>query len=75
MMYTQALLTSSQTAKCTAQALWDQFEIYYGLPEGIVSDQGQNFESDLISELCKLAKYGNYILALTTHNVDGLIIP
>ena len=26
------------------------------LPESTVSDQGQNFESDLISELCKLAK-------------------
>ena len=25
MRYAQALVTSSQTAKCTAQVLWDQF--------------------------------------------------
>ena len=36
--------------------LWDQFIVHYGLQKGIISDQGQNFRSDLISELCKLAK-------------------
>ena len=44
------------TAKYTAQALWDQFIVHYGLPESIISDQDWNFKSDLISELCKLAK-------------------
>ena len=38
--YAQALVTSSKTAKCTAQALWNQFMVLYGLPESIVSDQG-----------------------------------
>ena len=56
MRYAQTLLTSSQTAKCTEQTVWDQFIFHYGLPECIIFDQGQNFESDLISELCKLAK-------------------
>ena len=56
MQYAQALKTSLQTAKYTAQALWDQILVHYGLPESIVSDEGQNFKSDLISELCKLAK-------------------
>ena len=56
MMYAQALVTSLQTAKCTAQALWDGLVVHYGLLEGIVSDQGWNFSSDLISELCKLPK-------------------
>ena len=28
MRYTQALVTSSQIAKCTAQALWDQFVVH-----------------------------------------------
>ena len=56
MRYVQALVTSSQTAKCTAQTLWDQFIVHYGLPGSIIFDQGQNFKSDLISELCKLAK-------------------
>ena len=56
MWYTQALFTSSLTAKCTGQASWDKFVVHYGLPESIVSDHGQNFESDLITEICKLAK-------------------
>ena len=56
MQYMQALLMSSQTAKCTVQALWDQFIVHHGLPESIVSDQGLNFKSDLNSEQCKLAK-------------------
>ena len=56
MKYAQALVTSSQTAKCTAQALRGQFIVPYGLPESKISDQGWNFKSDLISELCKLAK-------------------
>ena len=56
MRYVQTLVTSPQTARCTAQGLWDQFVMHYDLPESIISDQGKNFESDLISELCKLAK-------------------
>ena len=56
MRYAQALVISLQTDRCTAQALSDQFVVHYGLPESIVSDQGQNFKSDLISELCRLAK-------------------
>ena len=30
--------------------------VHYGLPESIIFDQGQTFENDLISELCKLEK-------------------
>ena len=47
-------MTSLQTAKCTAQNLWDQFIVYYGLPEKILTDQGHSFESDLLKELCKI---------------------
>ena len=54
--YAQALVTSSLTAKCTAQVLWDWFVVHCGLPESIISDQDPNFKSDLISELCKLVK-------------------
>ena len=56
MQYAQTLVTSLQTAKCTAQALWDRFTVHYGLLESTASDQGQNVESDLIAELCKLVK-------------------
>ena len=51
--YAQAIVTSSQTAKCTAQNVWKKFIVHYGLPEKI---QGCNFESDLLKELCELAQ-------------------
>ena len=55
MTYAQAIVTSSQTAKCTAQALWDWFVVHYGLPESIIYDQSQNFGWP-ISELSRLVK-------------------
>ena len=48
--YAQAIVTRSQTAKCTAQNLWDKFTVHYGLPEKILTHQGHNFESDLLKE-------------------------
>ena len=56
MQYAQAITTSSQTTKCTAQNLWDKFIVHYGLPEKILTDQGHNFKSDLLQELCELAQ-------------------
>ena len=50
--YTQAFVTTSETAKLVAQTLWDKCFIHYGLPEKIIIDQGKNFESSLIVELC-----------------------
>ena len=35
--------------------MWDNFICHYGFPEKFISDQGINFESDLIKELCKIA--------------------
>ena len=49
----QAFVTPSQTASVVAKT-WDKFFMYYGIPEKILSDQGRNFESSLIAELCKL---------------------
>ena len=55
-----------------------QFVVHYGLPERIISDQGQNFESDLISELFKLAKIWKLHTTHTIHrqmdSVKGLIV-
>ena len=53
--YAQAIVTSSQTAKCTAQNLWDKFIVHYSLPEKILTDQGHNFKSDLLKALCEIA--------------------
>ena len=54
--YAQAIVTSLQTVKCTAQNLWDKFIVHYGLPEMILTDQGHNFESNLLKALCEIAQ-------------------
>ena len=54
--YAQAIVTSSQTAKCTAPNIWDKFIVHYGLPEKILIDQGSNFKSDFLKELYEVAQ-------------------
>ena len=54
--YAQAIPTRNQTAKTTARVLFDNFIVNYGFPARIHSDQGQNFESHLIKELCQIAR-------------------
>ena len=53
--YALAYPSKTQTAQVTARILWDNFICHYGFPEKFISDQGRNFESDLIKELCKIA--------------------
>lgn len=53
--YAQAIPTKNQTANTTAKALWDNFIIHYGFPAKLHSDQGRNFESKVIADLCKVA--------------------
>ena len=62
--YAQAYASKTQTAQATAkllklQAVVGNFIRHYGFPEKFLSDQGRNFESELISELCKLAQVGS----------------
>ena len=52
--YIQAYVTRTQNAQKTARTLWDKFIVHYGLPEKILSDQGCNFDSQLVADLCKL---------------------
>ena len=54
--YAQAHITLSQKAPVVAKIVWDHFFVLYGFPEKILSDQGLNFESLLISELCELTQ-------------------
>jgi hypothetical protein len=49
-----AIATKNQTAKTTADALYENFILKYGIPTTIHSDQGANFESEIIKELCNL---------------------
>ncbi|XP_049334999.1 uncharacterized protein LOC125802000 [Astyanax mexicanus] len=52
--YAIAVPTPNQKARTVAKCLWDTFVVHYGLPERLHSDQGPDFESTLIKELCAL---------------------
>lgn len=52
--YAQAYVTNNMTAKATAKAFFDNFIVHYGIPQRIHSDQGANFDGNLIKELCSL---------------------
>ena len=54
--YAQAFITPNQKASTVAKTLWDKFFVHYRFPEKILSDQGCNFESKLLKELCILAQ-------------------
>ena len=49
-----AIPTKNQTAKTTSEVFFNHFILKYGIPSRIHSDQGANFESEIIKELCKL---------------------
>ncbi|GFR97645.1 Pol polyprotein [Elysia marginata] len=53
--FAQAIPTKNQTARTTAEALFTTFIGHYGFPERLHSDQGANFKSKIIKELCQLA--------------------
>ena len=46
--------TKNQHATTVAKILFEKFVVNYGIPERLHSDQGANFESKVIAELCKL---------------------
>ena len=51
--------------------LWEIFIWHYGFPEKFLSDQGRNFESELISELCKLAQVEKVIHTTPYHSMTN----
>lgn len=46
---------SNQKAQTVARCLWENLIDHYGIPEKLHSDQGPDFESKTINELCALA--------------------
>lgn len=42
------------TKKTTAEIFFQNFILKYGFPTKLLTDQGSNFESQLMAELCKL---------------------
>ncbi|KAK9980488.1 hypothetical protein ABG768_000093 [Culter alburnus] len=53
--YAVAIPTQNQTARTVAKCLWENFLVHYGFPEKLHSDQGPDFESHTIKELCHVA--------------------
>ena len=53
--YAVAIATRNQTAKLTAKVLFENFVVHYGFMSRLHSDQGRNFESEIVAHLCKLA--------------------
>ena len=52
--YAVAVPTKNQTAKTTADAFYNNFILIYGIPTRLHLDQGGNFESEIIKELCTI---------------------
>lgn len=59
-MYAVAVPTPNQKSCTVAKALWENFIVHYGIPEQLHSDQGADFESKTIKELC--VDVGNMVL-------------
>lgn len=54
--YAVAIPTPNQKAKTVPKCLWDNFLIHYGILEKFYSDQGPDFESRTIKELCEMVE-------------------
>ena len=50
--FAQAYLAPNESARSTAKLFVEEFCTSFGIPERIISDQGRNFESDLLKEVC-----------------------
>ena len=54
MKHIKAYVTPDQTAKTVAKFLWQGYISIFRAPAKLLSDQGANFESNVIKELCEI---------------------
>ncbi|PIK45976.1 hypothetical protein BSL78_17184 [Apostichopus japonicus] len=67
--YSIAVATKDQTAETTAKVLMREWFSRFGIPQRLHSDQGRNFESSLIHNLCNL--YGITKSKTTPYHPEG----
>ena len=67
--FTQPIPTRDQKAKTVAKVLVDGWFVRFGIPRRIHSDQGRNFESSLVHELCAI--YGIKKSRTTPYHPEG----
>ena len=66
-----AIATKDQTAETTAEAMMEKF-LEYGLPERLITDNGPNFRSRLLAEMCKLLRTAQLFTTPYHPQFDGL---
>ena len=54
--WAEAFPLKNHTAQTVADVMVEEFVARYGLPRSLHSDQGREFESLLVTELCKLLR-------------------
>ncbi|KAK7898384.1 hypothetical protein WMY93_019237 [Mugilogobius chulae] len=67
--FTQAVATKDQRASTVADVLVHEWFYKFGVPGRLHSDQGRNFESALISQLCSI--YGTQKTRTTPYHPEG----
>ena len=63
--------TKDQTAETTADALMEKF-LEFGLPERLITDNGPNFRSRLLAEMCRLIRTAHLFTTPYHPQFDGL---
>ena len=67
----EALPVPNQEAVTVAEKLVDEVFLRYSIPEQLHSDQGAQFESQLMGEVCKLLHINKTRTTLIIFNVMG----